>query len=389
METNWITFSSERNHEYMRAGLLISDTSPFSAGAKVWIPPLQAGDSSELHFVGLVLRPGPQLRAYLSNQKCDVHFSESKSELIRLVSDLDLDCIVTDDFLFRMRLGAQIAGTHAIPRLTYCHIFFGLQLLNPRLHHAPIGASKFLSVAASSFPFVLASSEYRRLLGTATVRIANSMFTSLMISTLYGVEVHDVLYPAIDPSVFKPPENPGGRDVESAVVYTGRKGELGRVDLREVLRVSGRWGVKTYEAFGYRNSWLGQEAARAGIKVRWHSDMSEGDLANLYGQSSLTFAPQRWENFGFVGPESLSCGTPIVLSRYQPWLEITGMGPFVRILNPDLSSSSDVSRPSADLGVQSVKKSLQNLQTLASPASFTLRLARQVRSAAESLCGAT
>lgn len=45
-----------------------------------------------------------------------------------------------------------------------------------------------------------------------------------------------------------------------------------------------------------------------------HRDITDNELFNLYCQSSLVVVPSRYESFSYVSLESLSCGTPIVIS---------------------------------------------------------------------------
>ena len=46
--------------------------------------------------------------------------------------------------------------------------------------------------------------------------------------------------------------------------------------------------------------------------VIYHSNLTDTDLAKMYSRSKLTICPQKWEQFGLVTVESISCGTPVL-----------------------------------------------------------------------------
>ena len=70
--------------------------------------------------------------------------------------------------------------------------------------------------------------------------------------------------------------------------------------------------------FGYLFNVLGNAKMASQIintsnpSVLYRSNLNDLDLAKMYSRSKLTICPQKWEQFGFVPVESLSCGTPVL-----------------------------------------------------------------------------
>ena len=46
--------------------------------------------------------------------------------------------------------------------------------------------------------------------------------------------------------------------------------------------------------------------------ILYHSNITDIELAKMYSRSKLTICPQKWEQFGLVPVESMSCGTPVL-----------------------------------------------------------------------------
>lgn len=73
------------------------------------------------------------------------------------------------------------------------------------------------------------------------------------------------------------------------------------------------------------------------VKVEWHCAVPPTQVANVLSQYDLFFFPTKGENYGHVIAESLSVGTPLLISDTTPWrdLEAAGVGWDVGLENED------------------------------------------------------
>jgi aromatic ring-opening dioxygenase LigB subunit len=96
------------------------------------------------------------------------------------------------------------------------------------------------------------------------------------------------------------------------------------------------------------------------IGVELYSNLPVSELAKLYSKSRFTYIPTTYELFGYVGAESLLCGTPVILDVFHPFLEsvpmetkaVTIAHPNCKILNLLLKIMND----NAD--IETAKKSI-------------------------------
>ena len=76
-----------------------------------------------------------------------------------------------------------------------------------------------------------------------------------------------------------------------------------------------------------------------GIEI--YNKLSVEELVKIISSSSVTYVPTAYELFGYVGAESILCGTPVILDTYHPFLELFSMWTkAVIISNPECSISN-------------------------------------------------
>jgi len=64
------------------------------------------------------------------------------------------------------------------------------------------------------------------------------------------------------------------------------------------------------------------------IKVNYLGSVSSNDVIRIFGRYDLFFFPTAGENYGHVIAESLTSGTPVLVSTETPWrhLQADGLG---------------------------------------------------------------
>ena len=97
-----------------------------------------------------------------------------------------------------------------------------------------------------------------------------------------------------------------------------------------------------------------------GIKL--YSRLTTNELINLYMESRVTYVPTEYELFGYVGAESLLCGTPVILDVYHPFLEHFPMETnAVRIVHPHKTvSETFIEFQRERVNLESAKESIYN-----------------------------
>ena len=246
----------------------------------------------------------------------DIESFRTPQDLVRKLSDRELEWVASDDYLPNLRLLAKLQGKLRVKTSAYCGVFFGLRALSGAGFAQESG--RMISVASSLLPWRIITWEYRQLLQRVTCRVAMSRYADTMLSELYGVTAHGIVSPILAPA-FRSYDLSAGIMRDSAVFYSGNLNESGAAErfLKDHLEVCDRYGLKPL-VLGSPPRHLSRNVATI---VRGCSD---SELAQLYARASWVFTPQPWEAFGYVGPEALSCGSEAVLVRYQPWIEALG-----------------------------------------------------------------
>jgi glycosyltransferase involved in cell wall biosynthesis len=126
-------------------------------------------------------------------------------------------------------------------------------------------------------------------------RFANSEFTRQFLSYLYGTLFEGVVFPPVDPNVFRPME--GARGEPYALAIARNEAEPCVPFLAELARK-----VRVRVVGG---------AHIAGCQLV--SAPTDSELAALYSGAQVVVAPTISEFFGYSVAESLACGTPVVV----------------------------------------------------------------------------
>ncbi len=88
----------------------------------------------------------------------------------------------------------------------------------------------------------------------------------------------------------------------------------------------------------WRHCQLLIEALPPNISVSYHGSVLPAEVKKTFAQYDLFFFPSRGENYGHVIAESLSAGTPVLLSDQTPWIDLEpqGLGWDLPLASPEL-----------------------------------------------------
>jgi len=192
-----------------------------------------------------------------------------------------------------------------------------------------------LTLRVGSFlPWRFLTSRYRRLLRKFDYITANSQTCGYILRQFYDVSVSGIVYPPVGMDMRKiintKDNNPSKKGIlvfagnmENDYFYRDLKKEVIdlRKDIDEPVRIL---AGSTVTAVYFKE-----------LGIQTFSKLPVEDLVKLFSDSRIVYVPTAYELFGYVGAESVLCGTPVVLDAYHPFLERfpTETGA-VRITNP-------------------------------------------------------
>lgn len=151
--------------------------------------------------------------------------------------------------------------------------------------------------------------------------IAQSIWTSLLLSRVYKLKCSGVVYMPVDPLYYEFPLD-HERELK-CLIFFGNNYDTDLNILYETIKLA-----KTivsdleFEAFGNSGQAILFEKT-TNIHVKFHNAIERKRLSELYNRSLFTICPIYNGNFERVPIESLLTGTPVI-SYIQPFLEVTG-----------------------------------------------------------------
>lgn len=269
-----------------------------------------------------LFRCGPKIISYVNDIDVPSCVLSSKSELIKETEDRRTDFIICDDSFLNLGMLNSFKKKIRAKIVVYVQVLYGVHAISGcfDLSYLPIKEKAIFSLSRF-IPFSLLIRKYRSFLNNCNAIIANSNATAGILQTLYGINVNGVVYPPTDTEIFKPISrtlNP--KDI---MFYLGS--HAGDTQASHVKHIIDRLheGNYTINLFGTQK--LAAILKRRHPKLAYHQNIEDKYLAELYSKSLLTICPQKWELFGYVQVESMSCGTPV--------LSFDCMGPAETIVN--------------------------------------------------------
>lgn len=217
--------------------------------------------------------------------------------------------VFTDDDLTRLKLAQELKKKTDVKTASYIQILYGSHAIVDCFDYTSLTLKEKLRFAPVKYvPFSFFSNRYAKLLKTFDLVIANSKVTASFLHSLYNVEVSEIVYPPIDTEVFQPSAQ---KNPSELTLYLGSHlGDSNKNFVQKIIDDATKHG---YFVNFFGNSKMAAEITRKGNKsILYHSNLTDSELAQIYSRSKLTVCPQKWEQFGMVPVESLSCGTPVL-----------------------------------------------------------------------------
>jgi glycosyltransferase involved in cell wall biosynthesis len=249
--------------------------------------------------------------------------SGSDDEMRRALASSVPSTLVLEDSPPSLRAIRGLEAKHVKTRLcVYAQILFGSHSIAEVFKIDGLMLKQRLQFEASkAVPFSLLKQGYMKTLGQhVDIIIANSQTTASHLQTLYGIEPHGIVYPPVDRSVFK---RSTGAKKKQALLYLGSNG--GDTDPALIRRILKELDGTGMEAVVFGNQTLRKRLEAEGTALRTIGGPEDDALARAYSESLLTICPQKWETFGYVAAESISCGTPPLVFNCMGNAEIVRM----------------------------------------------------------------
>jgi glycosyltransferase involved in cell wall biosynthesis len=272
-------------------------------------------------FSFLVLNCSSDFVEHLRKSSFEVIDVKNKDVAIQALKNLDPNFIFTDDDLKRLKLAQEINEKIKAKTISYAQVLYGSHsIVNCFDSNSLTLVEKVRFIPMKYVPFSFFRNRYVKSLRTFDLIIANSKVTATFLHTLYNIGVSGVIYPSIDTNVFQPT---GQKTQKEITVYLGS--HLGDTNHAIVKKIVEKVTENGYKSNLFGNSRLAPQIVGEGSEsVLYHSNLSDTELAQMYSKSKLTICPQKWEQFGMVPVESLSCGTSVLAFNCMGFQETIG-----------------------------------------------------------------
>jgi glycosyltransferase involved in cell wall biosynthesis len=233
----------------------------------------------------------------------------NQERMIQEIKRLNSHFVFTDDDLKRLKLAHTIKKATKTKIISYVQILYGSHSIANCFDLSTLTFKKRLLFTLIKYiPFSFFSNKYANLLKDFDLVIANSKVTATFLHSLYSVEVSGIVYPPINTEIFQISSPKVSHEV---TLYLGSHLGDSRKDF--VKRIIGKVVENGYLANLFGNPKMASEImSEPNNHVIYHSNLTDTDLAKMYSRSKLTICPQKWEQFGLVTVESISCGTPVL-----------------------------------------------------------------------------
>ena len=262
-------------------------------------------DESEKHL-------DEKIRA-ITGDKVPIIYTQP-SNLEKLLVENSVKFLVVEDNIEMMKtvLKFQIKG---IKKAVFVQYLYGVNTNKREKKRSSLALTM-----GSYLPWMLVTKMYRDLLVGFDYIISNSQTCGYILRQFYDVLPSGTVYPPVGVDM-RPILDGMSNKIEKRGIlifagniendYFSRNIRLEIKNLLTELEEPVKLFVSNPDTAGY----FSQD------DVKLYSKLSVGELANLYAESSVTYVPTEYELFGYVGAESLLCGTPVILDVYHPFLE--------------------------------------------------------------------
>lgn len=210
--------------------------------------------------------------------------AEKLSTLVKENDEADIYIIIADE---------AIPVVNYLSKFKTAYISQGdltLMLLNPEFKKHNKMATSVLERG-----FVKQIRNHAKLVAKFDMVMANSNFTSNIMAFFYGIPIDKVVYPPVDPSIFRRISDTEPEDKYALALVRNEVDPLYPL----VSSLAKKCSIKVIGGGKVQN------AQNQGF-------VSEEQLVNLYNKALFTISPSTVEFYGYGIVESMSCGTPSI-----------------------------------------------------------------------------
>ncbi len=306
-DTN-LSFISHNKFRAKICFLLSDQDSPFEGMARPFLN-WAIGLPKENHDVYFVLlNCGKNVEEFIKNlQYVNFRSVQNFDDLLYYLKASQINIVLTDDSIKHLKLIDKIKSRLDVVTCIYVQILFGTHSIVDifNLDYLPL-KEKIVFEFTKIFPFALLKKLYKGLLQNQDVIVSNSQITSTLLHMLYGVESNHIIYPPINNALFKPQDV--AKELQVLLYLGSHAGDTDEDLLKKICAILEERKIKIM-TLGNRDL---QERLKNQYDINQLYNISDDALARVYSMSSITICPQRWEQFGYVVAESISCGTPVL-----------------------------------------------------------------------------
>ncbi len=244
------------------------------------------------------------------------------------------DYIVIDDNIKYMKM-VLYGLPNEIKKIVYVQYLFGVNT-NKKVKRK----KSFILFIGSFIPWRYIIYKYKKLLSKFNYIISNSQTCRYILTQFYDLTVSGVVYPpvGIDMRPLIKSEN-SIKNKSGILIFVGNiaNDHFLRNLNSEIIDIKNSIN-EPVRLFASESNSL-KIFRDLGIEI--YDKLSVEELVKIIKSSRITYIPTTYELFGYVGAESILCGTPVILDTYHPFLELFPMWTkAVTISNPKCSISN-------------------------------------------------
>jgi hypothetical protein len=282
---------------------------------------------------GIVDRSRSELSAIFDDDFVEAE-GESRSTVGRFVSDFlksrGVTHLFVDDANHWAPILAKVRRETHVKLLIYGLVYRGLRLLRfPPASPIATPLQSLLYSSGSLLPFGVLTQSYRRRILESDAFIAISRYTEMLVWTLYGIRSSQVIYPPVSDALRSGPAE-ASVDRAGILVFVGNSNDRDPKEYVDTLRCLKEMGLALFLIGDSDVSARIQDMVGASSAVKLDR-LPDQELGKVFRSVRCTYITTLWEGFGYVGPESLLNGTPVVTEISQPWMELLDSDRMVRV----------------------------------------------------------
>lgn len=241
-------------------------------------------------------------------------FYFQRSNIEKLIYQNSIKYLIVEDNIDIMETVLKFQSKE-IKKAVFVQYLYGVNTNKPEKR-----MSSFDLTIGSYLPWRLLTKKYRNLIERFDYIIPNSQTCGYILRQFYGLSPSGIVYPPVGIDMRPLLDNIKEKvEKKGILIFAGNiENDYFSRDIKKEVKTlisELKEPVKLFVSNPETASYFSQD----GIKL--YSRLSVSELVKLYSESRATYVPTEYELFGYVGAESLLCGTPVILDVFHPFLE--------------------------------------------------------------------